>query len=150
MDWFSHFDLWGSLRGWSCEVISYCWGKDLEVLVAKAKTNIGSDHNNLLLTKFVFINCQFIVALVQLLLLYICLLCDEILLRWKFGNPGFNVKAPEVPQIWTKWYLFHILDLNFKSYYQIASLFHMYIDMGERIAEKQDRRPSPIIEVPLK
>ena len=55
VDWLSHFDLWGSLRGWSCEVISYCWGKggdllrlDLEVLVVRAKTNIGSDHNNLL------------------------------------------------------------------------------------------------------
>ena len=33
--------------------------------------------------------------------------------------------------------------------YQIASLFHMYIDMGERIAGKQDR-PSLIIEDPLK
>ena len=32
--------------------------------------------------------------------------------------------------------------------YQIASLFHMYIDMGERIAGKQDRF-SLIIEDPL-
>ena len=31
--------------------------------------------------------------------------------------------------------------------YQIASLFHMYIDMGERIAGKQDRL-SLIIEDP--
>ena len=31
--------------------------------------------------------------------------------------------------------------------YQIASLFHMYIDMGERIAGKQDRF-SLIIEDP--
>ena len=31
--------------------------------------------------------------------------------------------------------------------YQIASLFHMYIDMGERIAGKQDRS-SLIIEDP--
>ena len=34
-------------------------------------------------------------------------------------------------------------------YYQIASLFHMYIDMGERIAGEQDR-PSLIIEDPLR
>ena len=33
--------------------------------------------------------------------------------------------------------------------YQIASLFHMYIDMGERIAGKQDRF-SLIIEDPSK
>ena len=46
-----------------------------------------------------------------------------------------------------KKYIFHILDLNLKSSYQIASLFHMYIDMGERIAGKQDRS-SLIIEGP--
>ena len=33
--------------------------------------------------------------------------------------------------------------------YQIASLFHMYIDMGERIAGKQDRF-GLIIEDPLR
>ena len=33
--------------------------------------------------------------------------------------------------------------------YQIASLFHMYIDMGERIAGKQDKF-SLIIEDPLR
>ena len=44
---------------------------------------------------------------------------------------------------------FHILGLNLKNSYQIASLFHMYIDMGERIAGKQDR-PSLIIEDPLR
>ena len=41
----------------------------------------------------------------------------------------------------------HILDFNLKKSYQIASLFHMCIDMGERIAGKQDR-PSLIIEDP--
>ena len=44
---------------------------------------------------------------------------------------------------------FHILDLNLKISYQIASLFDMYIDMSERIAGKQDR-PSLIIEHPLR
>ena len=43
----------------------------------------------------------------------------------------------------------HILDLNLKSSYQIASVFYMYIYMGGRIAGKQDR-PSLIIEGPLK
>ena len=42
---------------------------------------------------------------------------------------------------------FHILGLNLKMSYQIASLFHVYIDMGERIAGKQDRF-SLIIEDP--
>ena len=41
------------------------------------------------------------------------------------------------------------LGLNLKMSYQIASLFHMYIDMGERIAGKQDRF-SLIIEDPLR
>ena len=27
-------------------------------------------------------------------LLYICLLCDEISLSWKFGNPEFDVRPP--------------------------------------------------------
>ena len=39
--------------------------------------------------------------------------------------------------------------LNLKISYQIASLFDMYIDMGERIAGKQDR-PNLIIEDPLR
>ena len=46
-----------------------------------------------------------------------------------------------------KMIFFHILDYNLKSSYQIASLFHMYIDMGERIAGKQDRS-SLIIKAP--
>ena len=47
-----------------------------------------------------------------------------------------------------KIYIFSYLSLNLKISYQIASLFHMYIDMGERIAREQDR-PSLIIEDPL-
>ena len=41
------------------------------------------------------------------------------------------------------------MGLNLKISYQIVSLFDMYIDMGERIAGKQDR-PSLIIEDPLR
>ena len=48
-----------------------------------------------------------------------------------------------------KYIFFHILGLNLKISYQIVSLFDMYIDMGERIAGKQDR-PSLIIEDPLR
>ena len=44
-------------------------------------------------------------------------------------------------------YFFHILGLNLKISYQIVSLFDMYIDMGERIAGKQER-PSLIIGTP--
>ena len=44
---------------------------------------------------------------------------------------------------------FHILGFNLKIYYQIVSLFDMYIYMGERIAGKQDR-PSLIIEDPVR
>ena len=39
--------------------------------------------------------------------------------------------------------------LNLKMSYQIASLFHMHIDMGERIAGKQDMF-TLIIEDPLR
>ena len=46
-------------------------------------------------------------------------------------------------------FFFFSLGLNLKISYQIVSLFDMYIDMGERIAGKQDR-PSLIIEDPLR
>ena len=39
------------------------------------------------------------------------------------------------------------MDLNLKSSYQIASLLYMHIDMGGRIAGRQDR-PSLIFEGP--
>ena len=57
--------------------------------------------------------------------------------------------APPGPPKYEKKYFFHILGLNLKMSYQIASLFHVYIDMGERIAGKQDRF-SLIIEDPLR
>ena len=71
----------------------------------------------------------------------------------KFSFTWVRRKAPpgppRTPQIWKKKLFFHNLGLNLKMSYQIASLFHMYIDMGERIAWKQDR-PSLIIEDPLR
>ena len=44
-----------------------------------------------------------------------------------------------------KVYIFHILGLNLKISYRIVSLFNMYMDMGERIAGKQDM-PTLIIQ----
>ena len=43
--------------------------------------------------------------------------------------------------------MFHRLRDNFKNSYRIDSIFYMYIDMGERIAGKQDG-PGPIIYRP--
>ena len=54
-------------------------------------------------------------------LLYICLLCDEVSLSWKFD---VRPPPPRTPQIYI-YICFHILDLNLKSYNKIASLFHM-------------------------
>ena len=81
------------------------------------------------------------------LLLYICLLCDEVLLPWNFRSPGFEVRAPRAPPNMKK--SIFLSYLEFKIYYQIVSLFDMYIDMGEWIARRQDR-PSLIIEDPLR
>ena len=68
----------------------------------------------------------------------------------KFSFTWVRRKAPPGPPKYEKKLLFfHILGLNLKMSYQIASLFHMYIDMGERIAGKQDRF-SLIIEDPLR
>ena len=47
-------------------------------------------------------------------LLYICLLCDEVLLPWNFRSPGFDVRAPQdPPNMKKKVYFVHILGLNF-------------------------------------
>ena len=59
-------------------------------------------------------------------------------------------KGPPGPPKYEKKYIFfHILGLNLKNSYQIVSLFDMYMDMGERIAGKQDRA-SLIIVDPLR
>ena len=48
-----------------------------------------------------------------------------------------------------KFLFFSYFGFKLNLFYQIVSLFDMYIDMGERIAGKQDR-PSLIIEDPLR
>ena len=68
----------------------------------------------------------------------------------KFSFTWVRHKGPPGPPKYDKKYLFfHILGLNLKHSYQIVSLFDMYMDMGERIAGKQDKL-SLIIEGPLR
>ena len=84
-------------------------------------------------------------------LLWICLLCDEVLLPWKFWFTWFDVRAPAPPKydffffFFFFFFIFWVLNLNL--FYQMASSVDMYIDMGERIVGKQDRL-SLIIEDP--
>ena len=52
-------------------------------------------------------------------------------------SPGFDVRAPQDPPYEQNVYFFHILGVNIQISYQIA-LFDMYIDMGDRIAGKQN------------
>ena len=67
----------------------------------------------------------------------------------EFSFTWVRHKGPPGPPKYEKKYIFcHILGLNLISY-QIVSVFDMYIDMGERIAGKQDR-PSLIIVDPLR
>ena len=74
-------------------------------------------------------------------LLYICLLCDEVLLPCNFGTPRFDIRAFEI----YKFFIFsYFLALNLRSSCQIASLF---VAMGQRIPGKQ-HRSSMIIEGP--
>ena len=68
----------------------------------------------------------------------------------KFSFTWVRHKGPPGPPKYLKksfFFFFHILGLNLKISYQIVSLFDMHIDMGERIAGKQDM-PSLIIEDP--
>ena len=68
----------------------------------------------------------------------------------KFSFTWVRHKGPPEPPKYEKNIIIcHILGLNLNMYYHIASLFHMYIEMGERIAGKQDRA-SLIIEDPLR
>ena len=67
----------------------------------------------------------------------------------KFSFTWVRRKAPPGPPNMKKSIIFSYLGLILKMSYQIASLFHMYIDMGEWIAGKQDRF-SLIIEDPLR
>ena len=77
-------------------------------------------------------------------LLCICLLCDKVLLPWNFGNPGFDVRAPQNPPDMKYMIFGHILN----SSYHIASLFYMCINMGERIVRKQYRTSLIIAGLP--
>ena len=54
-------------------------------------------------------------------LLYICLLCDEVLLSWNFRSPGFDVRGPPgppppYPNMTKKYICFHILGFKLKKF----------------------------------
>ena len=71
-------------------------------------------------------------------------------LKFSFTWVRHKGPRPQDPPNMKKVYIFfHILGLNLKISYHIFSLFDMYMDMGERIAGKQDM-PSLIIEDPLR
>ena len=78
--------------------------------------------------------------------------CSMMRSYWKFSFTWVRHKGPPgppPPPNMKKSTFLHILGLSFKISYQIAPLFEMYIDMGERIAGKQ-YRPSLIIEHPFR
>ena len=87
--------------------------------------------------------------------LFFSLVIDISALLWglaalKFSFTWIRCKGPPGhPKYEKKYIFFHILGLNLKISYKIVSLFDMYMDMGERIAGKQDRA-SLIIEDPLR
>ena len=58
----------------------------------------------------------------------------------KFWYPWIrcNGKGPRTHKNEKKLILFNIIDSNFKCFYQILSLFDMYMDIDEKIAWKQD------------
>ena len=64
-----------------------------------------------------------------------------------FVHLGSIKGPPGSPKYEKKYIFFSYFGCKLKFSYQIVSLFDMYMDMGERIAGKQDR-PSLIIEDP--
>ena len=49
-------------------------------------------------------------------LLYICLLCDEVLLPWNFRSPGFDVRAPQGPPNVKKSIFFSYFGFKLKNF----------------------------------
>ena len=49
-------------------------------------------------------------------LLYICLLCDEVLLPWNFRSPGFDIRAPQDPPNMKKKYIFSYFGFKLKNF----------------------------------
>ena len=49
-------------------------------------------------------------------LLYICLLCDEVLLPWNFRSPRFDVRAPQDPPNMKKSIFFSYLGFKLKNF----------------------------------
>ena len=97
----------------------------------------------------IFVYCEKLSVIVFPCYTYVCSVmrsyCPEI-----FVHLGLTQGPPGPPKYEEKKvYFYHILGLNLKISYQIVSLFDMYINMGERIAEEQDR-PSLIIEDSLR
>ena len=49
-------------------------------------------------------------------LLWICLLCDEVLLAWNFRSPGFDVRAPQHPPNMIFFYFFSYFGFKLKNF----------------------------------
>ena len=49
-------------------------------------------------------------------LLYICLLCDEVLLPWNFRSPGFDIRAPQDPPNMKKILIFSYFGFKLKYF----------------------------------
>ena len=71
--------------------------------------------------------------------LFLALVMHMSVLLWGLIALKFSFAYP--PNMKKHIFFFHILGLNLKISYQIASLFDMYIDMGERIAGNPPQGP---------
>ena len=80
-------------------------------------------------------------------LLYICLLCDEVLLPWNFRSPGFDIRAPQDPPNMKKVLFVSYFGFKLKkflSYCFLVSHVHRYgweDSWKARLAQSDNWRP---------
>ena len=90
------------LSYWITNSVSAITYKVLGLFIVSGENRISkmASGGHFITIVHIFSHCETLVVSF-FLLLYICLLYDEVFLSWNFGTPGFEVRAHRTPQKWT-------------------------------------------------